>query len=80
MKQEYYKAFKQNKLYIWLILSFAFPIAIIGIFKSQRTMASVINLGQALLYVQMAGIIITALALALFDHCYHVGLVAAVSL
>ena len=64
MKQEYYKAFKQNKLYIWLILSFAFPIAIIGIFKSQRTMASVINLGQALLYVQMAGIIITALSVS----------------
>ncbi|KGB50955.1 ABC transporter permease [Leuconostoc mesenteroides P45] len=64
IKQEYYKAFKQNKLYIWLILSFLFPIVIIGIFKSQRTSASVINLGQALLYVQMAGIILTALSVS----------------
>lgn len=64
LKQEYYKAFKQNKLYIWLILSFIFPITIIGTFKSQRTTAVVINLGQALLYVQLVGIIITALSIS----------------
>lgn len=64
IKQEYYKSWKQNKLYIWLIFSFAFPIAIIGIFTSQRNTAAVVNLGQALLYVQLAGIIITALSVS----------------
>ncbi|API71205.1 ABC transporter permease [Leuconostoc suionicum] len=64
MKQEYYKAFKQNRLYIWLILGFIFPIAIIGIFKSTRSAGSIINLGQSLIYVEMAGIIITALSIS----------------
>ncbi|GMA69932.1 ABC transporter permease [Leuconostoc litchii] len=64
MKQEYYKAFKQNRLYIWLILGFLFPVAIIGIFKSAKTAGAVINLGQSLIYVQMAGIIITALSIS----------------
>ena len=64
MKQEYYKAFKQNRLYIWLVLSFLFPLAVMGIFKTQRTGEVVANFGQATVYIVFAGIIITALSVS----------------
>ena len=64
MKQEYYKAFKQNRLYIWLALSFLFPLAVMGIFKTQRSGEVVVNFGQATLYIVFAGIIITALSVS----------------
>ncbi|MGX7052315.1 ABC transporter permease [Leuconostoc palmae] len=64
MKQEYYKAFKQNKLYIWLALSFVFPIAIMAIFKTQRTADAVLNFGQGTIYIVMAGIIFTAISVS----------------
>ncbi|QEA50832.1 ABC transporter permease [Leuconostoc lactis] len=64
MKQEYYKAFKQNRLYIWLALSFLFPLAVMGIFKTQRIGEVVANFGQATVYIVFAGIIITALSVS----------------
>ena len=64
MKQEYYKAFKQNRLYIWLVLSFLFPLAVMGIFKTQRTGEVVANFGQATVYIVFDGIIITALSVS----------------
>ena len=64
MKQEYYKAIKQNRLYIWIALSFIFPLAILSIFKSQRTVNAITNFGQGTIYVFMAGIIITALSVS----------------
>ncbi|HBP98072.1 ABC transporter permease [Leuconostoc lactis] len=64
MKQEYYKAFKQNRLYIWLALSFLFPLAVMAIFKTQRSGEVVVNFGQATLYIVFAGIIITALSVS----------------
>ncbi|WP_278437850.1 ABC transporter permease [Leuconostoc lactis] len=64
MKQEYYKAFKQNRLYIWLALSFLFPLAGMGIFKTQRTGEVVANFGQATVYIVFDGIIITALSVS----------------
>lgn len=64
MKQEYYKAFKQNRLYIWLALSFLFPLAVMSIFKTQRTGEVVANFGQATVYIVFAGIIITALSVS----------------
>lgn len=64
MKQEYYKAFKQNRLYIWLVLSFLFPLAVMAIFKTQRSGEVVANFGQATLYIVFAGIIITALSVS----------------
>ncbi len=64
MKQEYYKAFKQNRLYIWLVLSFLFPLAVMAIFKTQRTGEVVANFGQATVYIVFAGIIITALSVS----------------
>ncbi|WKY79288.1 ABC transporter permease subunit [Leuconostoc lactis] len=64
MKQEYYKAFKQNRLYIWLALSFLFPLAVMGIFKTQRSGEVVVSFGQATLYIVFAGIIITALSVS----------------
>ena len=66
MKQEYYKAFKQNRLYIWLALSFLFPLAVMGIFKTQRTGEVVANFGQATVYIVFDGIIITALSCLLY--------------
>lgn len=64
MKQEYYKAFKQNRLYSWLALSFLFPLAVMTIFKTQRSGEVVVNFGQATLYIVFAGIIITALSVS----------------
>ena len=64
MKQEYYKAFKQNRLYIWLALSFLFPLAVMAIFKTQRSGEVVVSFGQATLYIVFAGIIITALSVS----------------
>ena len=64
MKQEYYKAFKQNRLYIWLVLSFLFPLAVMAIFKTQRSGEVVANFGRATMYIVFAGIIITALSVS----------------
>ena len=64
MKQEYYKAFKQNRLYIWLVLSFLFPLAVMAIFKTQRSGEVVANFGQTTMYIVFAGIIITALSVS----------------
>ncbi|MBZ6003809.1 ABC transporter permease subunit [Leuconostoc gelidum subsp. aenigmaticum] len=64
MKQEYYKTFKQNRLYIWLGLSVIFPLAIMGIFKSQRGAGTITDLGHATFYVYLVGIIITALSVS----------------
>ncbi|WP_220740571.1 ABC transporter permease [Leuconostoc miyukkimchii] len=64
MKQEYYKALKQNKLYIWLGLGVLVPILVMGVFKSQRGVGSVSDLGHATFYVYLAGIIITALSVS----------------
>lgn len=64
MKQEYYKAVKQSRLYIWLALSFIFPLAIMAVFKTQRSGESVVAFGQGTLYVFLAGIIVTALSIS----------------
>lgn len=64
MKQEYYKALKQSRLYIWLVLSFIFPLAVMAVFKTQRSGESVVAFGQGTLYVFLAGIIMTALSVS----------------
>ena len=51
MKQEYYKAFKQNRLHIWLGLGVLFPLLIMGIFKSQRGVGTIVDLGHGTFYV-----------------------------
>lgn len=64
MKQEYYKVFKQNRLAIWLVISFLFPLIIMGVFKSQRNGDTILAFGQGAIYIYMAGIIITALTVS----------------
>lgn len=61
MKQEYFKAFKQNRLHWWLLVVFAFPIFIIGCFPIERMQTGILNLGQGLILVNFLGIILTAL-------------------
>ncbi|CAH1857240.1 ABC transporter permease [Convivina intestini] len=61
VKQEYFKAFKQNRMHIWLLAMFLFPILILGCFPDQRMETGILNLGQGLLLVNLLGIILTAL-------------------
>ncbi|MDF7627056.1 ABC transporter permease [Leuconostocaceae bacterium ESL0723] len=61
MKQEYFKVFKQNHLHWWLLVTFAFPIFIIGCFPIERMQTGILNLGQGIIIVNFLGIIMTAL-------------------
>lgn len=61
VKQEYYKAFKQNQMHIWLLLMFAFPILILAVFPDQRMQTGILNLGQGIVLVNFLGIVLTAL-------------------
>ncbi|CAK8054310.1 ABC transporter permease [Eupransor demetentiae] len=61
VKQEYFKAFKQNRLHYYLLVLFAFPIFILGCFPDQRMETGILNLGQGLILVNFLGIVLTAL-------------------
>lgn len=64
LKQEIFKAHKQNRLWIWLLLAFIFPIAVLAVFKGTRNVERLVGFGGGIPYIYLAAIIYSALSIS----------------